>query len=63
MTTSTSGRADTDVFAAVRDDNPTGEIPVAAEADAQTSRVALADRDPDTVVIDDDTAIEERRSD
>ena len=56
-------RGDTDVFAAVRDDSPTGEIPVAAEADPQTSRVALADRDPDTAVIDDDTVIEERRTD
>lgn len=57
------GRTDTDVFAAVRDDNPTGEIPVAAEGEAQNSRVAVADRDPDTVVIDDDTVIEERRRD
>jgi uncharacterized membrane protein YfcA len=56
-------RSDTDVFAAVRDDNPTGEIPVAAEGEAQSSRVALADRDPDTVVVNDDTVIEERRRD
>ena len=56
-------RTDTDVFAAVRDDNPTGEIPIATEGEAQTSRVAVADREPDTAVIDDDTVVEERRRD
>lgn len=38
-------RADTDVFAAVRDDAPTGEIPVATEAEDRTSAVAVAERD------------------
>ncbi|HEX5143493.1 MAG TPA: B-4DMT family transporter [Mycobacterium sp.] len=42
-------RADTDVFGAVRDDTPTGEIPVATAAEAQPSQVALAERDDDTV--------------
>ena len=50
---SEADRVDTDVFAAVRDDTPTGEIPVAAPADYdaeyaqtdQTSAVAVTEAD------------------
>ncbi|MBI3215147.1 MAG: B-4DMT family transporter [Mycobacterium sp.] len=45
-------RADTDVFAAVRDDSPTGEIPVAAEEQPQTSAVAVAERDEATETVE-----------
>lgn len=44
-------RADTDVFAAVRDDSPTGEIPVATEPEPRNSTVAVAERDDQTDVI------------
>lgn len=47
-------RADTDVFEAVRDDTPTGEIPVAAERETRTSRVTLAERDDDTAAPNED---------
>ncbi|CAN5500946.1 B-4DMT family transporter [soil metagenome] len=49
-------RADTDVFEAVRDDPPTGAIPVASEheTEAQTSSVATAERTEETTPIGDE---------
>lgn len=51
---------DTDVFAAVRDDGKTGpvatDVPSAGyEPEAQTSAVATAEREPDTVVVEQPT--------
>jgi hypothetical protein len=54
------GRADTDVFEAVRDDSPTGAIPVAHEYDIdhetekQTSSVATAERSDETTALEDE---------
>jgi hypothetical protein len=60
-------RADTDVFAAVRDDEPTGSIPVATEetvgqTEARTSSVATAERDEHAAELDEHTTEDEKKS-
>ena len=56
------GRADTDVFEAVRDDSPTGAIPVVSEHDGEyetehhTSSVATAERADETHPVAEETS-------